>query len=68
VLADKLLEFEDGGLAVVGHAHDEGICVTDDDPFAPGILEMEKIMNTPVLWAPTLPLGSDGFEDTFYHK
>jgi DNA polymerase len=68
VLADKLLEFEQLGLEVVGHVHDEGICLSDDDPFAPGVMEMEKIMNTPVQWAPSLPLGSDGFEDYFYHK
>jgi len=68
VLADKLLEFEQLGLEVVGHVHDEGICLSDDDPFAPGVMEMEKIMNTPVQWAPSLPLGSDGFEGYFYHK
>ena len=68
VLADKLLEFEQAGLEVVGHVHDEGICLSDDDPFAPGVMDMEKIMNTPVVWAPSLPLGSDGFEDYFYHK
>jgi len=39
-----------------------------DDPFAPGVIQMESIMNQPVTWAPTLPLGSDGFEDHFYHK
>lgn len=68
VLADKLLEFEAAGLEVVGHVHDEGICLTDDDPFAPGVLEMKAIMDRPVEWAKSLPLGSDGFEDYFYHK
>lgn len=68
VLADKLLEFEKIGLETVGHVHDEGICLSDDDAFAPGVMEMEAIMNTPVAWALTLPLGSDGFECSFYHK
>ena len=68
VLADKLLEFEQAGLQVVGHVHDEGICLTDDDPFAPGVMQMEAIMDRPVAWAQSLPLGSDGFEDYFYHK
>ncbi len=68
VLADKLLEFEKIGLETVGHVHDEGICLSDDDPFAPGVMDMEKIMNRSVDWASTLPLGSDGFEDIFYHK
>ncbi len=68
VLADKLLEFEAAGLEVVGHVHDEGIALSKDDPFAPGVMNMEAIMNKPVKWAETLPLGSDGFEDLFYHK
>jgi DNA polymerase len=68
VLADKLVEFEEIGLQVVGHVHDEGICLSKDDPFEPGVQDMEAIMNRPVEWAPTLPLGSDGFEDYFYHK
>jgi len=68
VLADKLLEFEQVGLEVCLHVHDEGAALSKDDPFAPGLMHMEKIMNTPVLWAPTLPLGSDGFEDFFYRK
>jgi len=68
VLADKLLEFEEIGLEVCGHVHDEGITLSLDDPFAPGVIQMESVMNQPVTWAPTLPLGSDGFEDHFYHK
>jgi DNA polymerase bacteriophage-type len=68
VLAEKMLEFEEIGLETVGHFHDEGACLSNDDPFAPGLQEMVGIMNTPVKWAPTLPLGSDGFEDSFYHK
>src|SRR5579859_5370759 len=68
VLADKLVEFDESGLEVCGHVHDEGITLSDDDPFAPGVLLMEEIMNRPVDWAPTLPLGSDGFEDSYYHK
>jgi DNA polymerase len=68
VLADKLLEFEAIGLAVALHVHDEGACLAPDDYFAPGVLQMMAIMDRPVDWAPTLPLGSDGFEDAFYHK
>jgi len=67
VLADKLLEIEEI-MEVVIHVHDEGGGLSLDDPFAPGLQEMEAIMNRPVYWAPTLPLGSDGFEDNFYHK
>jgi len=68
VLAEKLLMFEDAGLPVVGHVHDEGITETEDDPFAPGLDEMNRIMAEPIAWAATLPLGSDGFEGPYYHK
>src|SRR4029077_12149817 len=68
VLADKLLEFEENGLPVVLHVHDEGVTETPDDLLSPGVREMEHIMSAPVSWAPTLPLGSDGFESVYYHK
>lgn len=68
VLAAKLLEFEDHEMPVVGHVHDEGICLVPDDPFSPGVDDMVQIMSQPVRWAPGLLLGADGFEDSFYHK
>ena len=68
VLAEKLLKFESSDLFLVAHVHDEGITETEDSPFTPGLDEMNIIMSEPVLWAPTLPLGSDGFETTWYHK
>ncbi|MDA4130446.1 MAG: hypothetical protein OK457_06720, partial [Thaumarchaeota archaeon] len=68
VLANKLLRFEQEGLPVVGHVHDEGISETEDHPFAPGLNEMIRIMGEPIDWAPGLPLGSDGFEGSYYHK
>ena len=68
VLAAKLLMFEEAGLSVVGHVHDEGLSETEDNLFAPGVREMNHIMAQPIDWAPGLPLGSDGFEGTYYHK
>jgi DNA polymerase len=68
VLAVKLLEFEEQDMPVVGHVHDEGICLVPDDPFSPGVEDMVEIMSRPVSWAPGLLLGADGFEDSFYHK
>lgn len=68
VLAVKLLMFEENDLPVVGHVHDEGICLVPDDPFSPGVEDMVKIMSQPIDWAPGLLLGADGFEDSFYHK
>jgi DNA polymerase bacteriophage-type len=68
VLAVKLLEFEASDMPVVGHVHDEGICLVPDDPFSPGVSDMVQIMSTPIGWAPGLLLGADGFEGNFYHK
>ena len=68
VLADKLLEFEEAGLETVGHVHDEGIVEREDDPFVPGLVEMEWTMAQSIYWAPGLPLKGDGFEDYYYHK
>ena len=68
VLAKKMLEFEKIGIEIEGHAHDEGIGETADDPFTPGVAEMIAIMSQPVDWAPGLLLGADGFEEKYYHK
>lgn len=68
VLAVKLLMFEAAEMPVVGHVHDEGICIVPADPFSPGVSLMEDIMGEPVEWAPGLLLGADGFEDSYYHK
>jgi DNA polymerase len=69
VLAESLLKFEfEMGLPVVGHVHDEGITETEDNPFEPGVREMEYEMSEPIFWAPGLPLKAEGFEDFYYHK
>jgi len=69
VLVESLIKFEFYmNLPVVGHVHDEGITETPDDPFYAGVQEMEDTMRQPILWAPGLPLGADGFEDFYYHK
>lgn len=69
VLAESLLKFEfEMELPVVGHVHDEGITETEDDPFAPGVREMEFEMSQNIDWAPGLPLKAEGFEDYYYHK
>lgn len=68
VLAVKLLGFEEAGLLVVGHVHDEGITETPDDPIAPGLPEMDAIMRQPIDFLPGFLLGCDGFEGTWYHK
>ena len=68
VLAVKMLKFEEMGIEIEGHAHDEGIGETANDAFTPGVAEMIAEMSQPVEWAPGLLLGADGFEGQYYHK
>ena len=68
IFCDKLLEIDQLGCQICGHAHDEGIAETPDDPFFPGYREMVHLMSQPVKWALDLPLGADGFENKHYRK
>jgi Casjensviridae DNA polymerase len=68
VLAVKMLCFEQIGMEVCGHVHDEGVSEGRNDAFTPGVAEQIAIMSEPVDWAPGLLLGADGFEGQYYHK
>ncbi len=68
ILGAKLLDFEEAGMPVHGHVHDEGITIVEDDLLSPTVHDMVEIMSTPMSWAPTLLLGADGYEDPYYHK
>ena len=68
VLAEALLRADQKDMAIVLHVHDEGASISEDDPFSPGLPEWLDCMSKPMPWAPTLPLGADGYEDFYYHK
>ena len=68
ILATSLLKFEEREMPVVGHVHDEGITLVENDLLSPTVDDMIKIMSAPVDWAPGLLLGADGYEDLYYHK
>jgi DNA polymerase len=68
VLAEKMLMFEEAGMPVVLHVHDEAVTETNNGDLDPGLPTMEWIMAQPIKWAPGLPLGSDGFEGIYYKK
>lgn len=68
ILGVKLLEFEAREMPVVGHVHDEGVCLVPDDILSPTYHDMVEIMSTEVDWAKGLLLGADGYEDPYYHK
>jgi DNA polymerase len=68
VLAVKMLKFEEMGIEIEGHAHDEGIGETANDAFTVGVAEMVAEMSQPIEWSKNLPLGANGFEGQYYHK
>lgn len=64
VLATQMLRTKAAGFEIVLHVHDE---IVIDGPR--GILDqVNKIMSTPIDWAPNLPLGAEGFETEYYKK
>jgi hypothetical protein len=68
VLASKLAQFENRGLPVHGHVHDEGIVLVEDDLLSPTVHDMVEMMSVEEPWAKGLLLGADGFEGVYYHK
>lgn len=68
ILAVKMLRFEEVGMEVIAHVHDEAVCESVDCVFQPGYEDMVSIMSEPVSWAKNLCLGADGFAGAYYHK
>jgi len=68
VLAADMVELESRDFNLCGHVHDEIISLVPDDPFSPTVEEAVAQMSQSIGWAQGLPLGADGFCDSFYHK
>lgn len=65
-LAESLVAIDEAGYKIVFHVHDEAVI---EAPEGVGSLaEVESIMGQPLVWAPGLPLGADGFETHYYMK
>lgn len=65
-LAQAIEHLEAAGLPVVFHVHDE---VVIECPLNTTSLDnVVRIMSQPIEWAPGLPLGADGWVDTFFKK
>lgn len=65
-LGESMLRLDRAGYDIVFHVHDEVIL---DVPKGFGsIEEVEKIMSTPIEWAPGLLLKAEGFEGEYYKK
>lgn len=56
------------GFELVGHAHDEIITVVEKGPFSPDLAMLRDAMNKVPVWAPGLPLASDGYVSQYYRK
>ena len=65
-LAQAIEHLEAAGLPVVFHVHDE--VVIDCPPSAATLENVVQIMNSPIPWAPGLPLGADGWVGKFFKK
>ena len=62
-----MLRADADGLTIVGHTHDEIICLEPVD--APNRLNrLIAAMTEPVSWAPNLKLKAEGYEGTVYRK
>lgn len=68
ILGEKLLSFEAAEMPLVGHVHDEGICLVVDDLISNTYETMVDLMSEPVSWAEGLLLGADGYQGPYYHK
>lgn len=68
ILSVKLLMAEEKEMFIVGHVHDEGIALVEDDILSPRVEDFVNLMSEPVNWAPGLLLGADGYEEKYYHK
>lgn len=65
-LAEAVERLEAGGYAVVFHVHDE--VIIDCPAERADLVAVAAIMSQPVVWAPDLPLGADGWIGDFYKK
>jgi DNA polymerase len=67
ILAEGMIRADQNGLTIVGHTHDEIICLEPED--TPGALDrLIAAMIAPVAWAPGLKLKAEGYEGTVYKK
>ena len=68
VLAEGMLRADAEDAELCGHVHDELISDTADNAFSFNCKDLERCMSRPMPWAPTLPLGADGYSGSYYHK
>ena len=67
LLAAAMLRADADGLTIVGHTHDEIICLEPQDA-TDALARLITAMTAPVPWAPDLRLKAEGYEGTIYKK
>jgi DNA polymerase len=67
VLAEGMLRAHEMGFEIVGHTHDEIICLTPNDSRH-NLTSLTDAMISPIDWAPGLLLKAEGYEGTVYKK
>jgi DNA polymerase len=67
VLAEGMLRAHEVGFEIVGHTHDEIICLTPHDSLH-NLTSLTDAMISPIDWAPGLLLKAEGYEGTVYKK
>jgi DNA polymerase len=69
VLAEGMVRAEKWGMPLVGHVHDELICLSPRaSDYTFNHKDLEIAMSAPISWAPGLPLAAEGYESEFYMK
>lgn len=68
-LAVAMTRLDAAGYRIVMHVHDEVVLeVVLEVPDTDALAEINKIMSSPIDWAPGLPLTADGYETKYYKK
>lgn len=68
VLAVALTRLDAAGFTIVGHVHDEIICMQDNNDEEHSLHRMEQIMTQPIDWAPGLHLIVEGGSSRHWRK
>jgi DNA polymerase len=68
VIGENMLAIDDLSYFVATMTHDEIVTIVPDDSAERAFVEIEKLMTTPPIWAPDLPLEVEGDCDDRYTK
>lgn len=68
IIADQMLAIHALGYRIVTMTHDEIVVVCHEDKAEQCKADMERVMSTPPVWAPTIPLSVKCEYDTCYSK